>query len=228
VIYKPTNDYVFDRVYDGIRRLALSGDLLPGARLHIDNLAGEFDVSSTPVREALNRLVAEDIIDMEPKAGFFTKHVSEVEIRDLLDINQLLLDWSLDPARERLGGYIPWPRFDVMTSAERSPEPPSAHHLAKVTGELFSHIARQSRNSKVAAYVAHVNDRLHYLRLREYEFIPDAGMELRRLCVLCHEGKFRALRDALRDDHVQQSRRLPQVLKQMVLYPKAGTMENHI
>tara|TARA_R110002073_G_scaffold211794_3_gene372131 strand:+ start:2400 stop:3077 length:678 start_codon:yes stop_codon:yes gene_type:complete len=225
-MYKPTNEYVFERVYVGIKRLAISGELLPGERLHIERLACEFDVSSTPVREVLNRLVAEDIIDMMPKAGFFTKHISEVEIRDLLDLNQLLLDWSLDPARERLGGAAPVPLPDGAASSDVSP----SRQLAKATGDLFSHIALLPGNGKVGAYVAHINDRLHYMRAREYEVIPKATAELHRLCALYRQENFRTLRDELQANHARRLRLLPKILKHMALHPIAvpSAERNHI
>lgn len=71
-----------DRVYTLLRSQIIDLDLLPGARLQIDHLSTEFDVSPTPVREALNRLVAEGLVAAEPYRGF--------RVTDLLDYEELV------------------------------------------------------------------------------------------------------------------------------------------
>ena len=42
-----------DQVYEAIRESIVTGDLIPGYRLVIKNLANEMGVSEIPIREAL-------------------------------------------------------------------------------------------------------------------------------------------------------------------------------
>jgi DNA-binding GntR family transcriptional regulator len=51
-----------DWVYAQIRRSILEMELEPGARLNIDAIATSLQASQTPVREALRRLAAEDLV----------------------------------------------------------------------------------------------------------------------------------------------------------------------
>jgi hypothetical protein len=53
-----------------IRDKILSGDYAPGSALLQDSIAAEFGVSKIPVREALVRLRAEGLIDIEAHRGF--------------------------------------------------------------------------------------------------------------------------------------------------------------
>ena len=58
-----------ERALHALRELILGGDLAPGARLGEVELAERLGVSRTPVREALSRLAAEGIVEIQPNRG---------------------------------------------------------------------------------------------------------------------------------------------------------------
>ena len=55
------------QVFDHLRERIISLDLKPGVQLQRDELAAYFDLSSTPVRDALTRLGEEGLVDIVPK-----------------------------------------------------------------------------------------------------------------------------------------------------------------
>jgi len=58
-----------ERVYATLRDAIVSGELAPGARLRDQELAGSLGVSRTPVREALQRLEDEGLVETSPRAS---------------------------------------------------------------------------------------------------------------------------------------------------------------
>ncbi|WP_319641405.1 GntR family transcriptional regulator [Rhizobium acaciae] len=52
-----TSDVMRDQVYERLGELIRSGQFAPGEEITIRNLAKDFEVSPTPVREALYRLI---------------------------------------------------------------------------------------------------------------------------------------------------------------------------
>lgn len=58
-----------DQVYDDIRDAILGGALRPGQRVKERDVAGQMDVSTTPVKEALRRLEQEGFIVSQPRRG---------------------------------------------------------------------------------------------------------------------------------------------------------------
>jgi DNA-binding GntR family transcriptional regulator len=58
-----------DRVYDGIYRAIVEHRLAPGARLREEELAESFAVSRTVVRQALQRLAQDQIVDLRHNHG---------------------------------------------------------------------------------------------------------------------------------------------------------------
>lgn len=72
-------------VYDKLRAKAIGHEFLPGERLNEVELAREFGVSRTPLREALNRLTTEGFLRSIPGKGFFFRELDPKEIFDLYE-----------------------------------------------------------------------------------------------------------------------------------------------
>jgi hypothetical protein len=74
---------IVDRVYGIIKRLVISFDIKPGHQIHIESLADHLNTSVTPVREALNRLLNEDLIRRHKGRGFQNRDIDKHEIAEL-------------------------------------------------------------------------------------------------------------------------------------------------
>jgi DNA-binding GntR family transcriptional regulator len=76
-----------DLTYETIRDAILDGTLTPGERLFEDDLASWLGVSKTPVKEALARLSAHDLVRIEASRS---TRVSSADDLDLLDTLELI------------------------------------------------------------------------------------------------------------------------------------------
>lgn len=65
-------EQIYGLLRDAIVRLAMA----PGAAISEKALCAEFGVSRTPVREALKRLVDEDLVDVFPHSGTYVSKIS--------------------------------------------------------------------------------------------------------------------------------------------------------
>lgn len=84
-----------EHIYDELRRQIWSGARSPGEKLVIDQLAASFDVSITPVREALRRLQLEGLITDVPFKGTYVAKATETELRELFTIRGVLEGYAL-------------------------------------------------------------------------------------------------------------------------------------
>ncbi|TKG70554.1 GntR family transcriptional regulator [Prauserella endophytica] len=75
-----------EAAYRELRALILSGKFEPGARLQPDALASALSMSPTPVREAIQRLAAEGLVQFVPQKG---AQVVTQSLADMLAIYQL-------------------------------------------------------------------------------------------------------------------------------------------
>ncbi|HEX4883568.1 MAG TPA: GntR family transcriptional regulator [Casimicrobiaceae bacterium] len=74
------------RVAAHLRRRILAGELRPGQRLKLDELAALCEVSHMPVREALRELEGEGVLEVQPHRGATIRGVDARFIRNFYDL----------------------------------------------------------------------------------------------------------------------------------------------
>ncbi len=79
-----------ERVYRALRDQILTGALAPLTRLVEFQLAQQFTVSRTPVREALKRLIAEGLVVDDATRGLIVRDVDPAEVEDIYVIREVL------------------------------------------------------------------------------------------------------------------------------------------
>src|SRR3954453_13803128 len=70
-------------VYIGQRKSSVSGELAPGETLDLDALADKFQVSRMPLRQALLKLQADNLLDLRPHRRPVVAPVSEKGIEEI-------------------------------------------------------------------------------------------------------------------------------------------------
>ncbi len=70
-------------VYQDLRRRVLHGELAPGTRMHLGDLAQSSEVSLGVVREAVTRLASEGLLHATPQSGFRVPTLSAEHLTDL-------------------------------------------------------------------------------------------------------------------------------------------------
>lgn len=83
---KKIKENTTDRAYSILRAKMIDFDFLPGQRINEVDLSKELSVSRAPIREALNRLIGEELVYFEPGKGFFCRKLKKREIAELYEI----------------------------------------------------------------------------------------------------------------------------------------------
>ena len=81
----------------------VAGRLAPGARLIVEELAGKFEVSPMPVREALRQLGAERLLVIHSYRGAIVSELSTNEIREIFLMRELLEGEAARAGARRVG-----------------------------------------------------------------------------------------------------------------------------
>jgi DNA-binding GntR family transcriptional regulator len=84
-----------------LHEAVLNGRFEPGERLRIEELAEEFEISPTPIREALQRLEAAGLVEKIPHCGARVATVSLDDLKDIYDARLLLEPYAIGKAAER-------------------------------------------------------------------------------------------------------------------------------
>ncbi|MBQ4283996.1 MAG: GntR family transcriptional regulator [Lachnospira sp.] len=92
--YLPLRDVVFNT----LRQAILHGEMEPGERLMEIQLAQKLGVSRTPIREAIRKLELEGLVVMIPRKGAEVAHITEKDMRDVLEVRCTLEELAMELA----------------------------------------------------------------------------------------------------------------------------------
>jgi len=79
-----------DQVYGELRKRVLTRGPAPGEKLSLHHLAAELGVSRSPVQHALTRLVAEGLLTVKARHGYFVTPVTAAALSDGYDVRLAL------------------------------------------------------------------------------------------------------------------------------------------
>lgn len=91
-----------DYIVEQIRNAIQNGELKPGQKLRQEELAARFQISSTPVREALRKLEAEGLVKSVPHQGVYVARLSLEELEEHYRLRVLLECYATRLAVEKL------------------------------------------------------------------------------------------------------------------------------
>jgi DNA-binding GntR family transcriptional regulator len=188
--------HVLEPTYRRLKRALMEGIWPGGAKLEAMRLAEDFGVSMTPVRDSLNQLVGEGLVDLTPGEGFRVPPLTEQRLRDLLDVNAVLLE-TANKSNWRL-------------PAEHRTEV-NGHEYADRLASAFSTLAMGSGNRFLAHLVERISERLHPVRSQEAEIFPKPGETLERI-ESSLRGSAAHRSDVLRRYHRQCQENVPRLI----------------
>ncbi len=84
-----------EKAYDYLKAAILSDRLNPGERLAEEHIARELGISRTPIREALQKLASEGLIQPLDTRGFIVSRDSREEVEELFEIRAVLEGYAL-------------------------------------------------------------------------------------------------------------------------------------
>ena len=94
VIEFKNHETLSERVYKSLKKLILSGELKPGQKLSQDWLAKQMKVSRMPVREAIERLRTEGLVESIPYKESRVVNFSYKDIEEIYSVRSLLEAYS--------------------------------------------------------------------------------------------------------------------------------------
>ncbi len=151
-------------VLDYIKGRILSFSLLPGVKISDEEIAKVFGTSRSPVREALNRLVEQGLVEARPHRGFIVKAFKKKDVEDHYILRESLeclavrlairtIDKKKTTALEKLLAKYPL----VMRSYDLV-------RYSKADEEFHDHIALYSENTLLYETLRNLHERIHIIR----------------------------------------------------------------
>jgi DNA-binding GntR family transcriptional regulator len=152
--------HLADAVYAELRRGLLAREFDPGEPLTEHQLSRRFNVSRTPIREALARLESDHLLRVVPKKGAFVRTLSHDEIRELYEIREALEALALRLAAPRLDrGELAG--FEARFRELRARGAGATYTELRPLGEEFHrHLLKRADNRRLIELLEEIRERI--------------------------------------------------------------------
>jgi len=84
------NTLMVDRLYSDIKERIIRGDLKPDEKLSVRKLCEYYGASDTPMKQALNRLVMDRLVDALPRRGMRVKVITKDDIHEAIEARMMI------------------------------------------------------------------------------------------------------------------------------------------
>jgi len=192
------------QAYEALREQILDQTIKPGARLNIDQLTVALGVSSSPIREALARLLSERLVSFEPYIGYSAARIpDDAWFHDMVDFRAMIEGTSAEIGAPRRDPEIlaaMEQAFAEMGSSGLGQHYRKYRRFNDADARFHRAIVASAGNQVTMQVYADVQPHVHYARLylhREVE--EEAAVAAEHLAILdaFRKGDGAAARDAI-------------------------------
>ncbi len=192
-----------ERVYEQLKALIMEGAFRPGERLDPSLLSQTLVSSVTPVRDALNRLTGERLVDTRIRGGFQIPPLDEPSLQDRYAWSSALLSLALRNAP-----------LDLLDTQQIGHGLAGASIAARAA-TLFLILTKATGNSEYMLATQQFNDRMHAIRVMEPEIIQEAAEEIDQLTESAARRDTHGLRRSITLYHRRRHRHAAKIVRAM-------------
>ncbi|MGK5632579.1 GntR family transcriptional regulator [Streptomyces sp. URMC 123] len=163
-----TRNTLRQQIAEALRDEVLAGRLPAGRHVTVKELAEQYGVSATPVREALVDLSAQGLIDMEHHRGFQVHRFTVEDYRGMVEARTLIVEGIFRRADAR-GMRVPAP--EVLTSVRRRADEAQRASRAGDLDILIGYDLRFWRELGSLVGNPYISDLLDRVRVQSWAFV---------------------------------------------------------
>lgn len=178
-----------DRAYEAIKERIITCQFQPGECINEASVSALLGLGRTPVHQAIDRLMLEDMVDVIPRKGVIVKPVILQDVMQMIEVRMVNETQCARLAATRAEqGHIEQ-MSAVLGKARRAIDKQDVHSLMELDREFHLLLASASKNFELAEIIRRLNERS--LRFWFISFTtPDHHHSFQRQ----HEALFEAVR----------------------------------
>ena len=204
-----------DAIARELRRMVITGELQAGSIVSEAHLSDLLGCSRTPLRDALQQLSHQYLIEVPPRRGILIPRLSIVDYQQLCEA-QLLVGSELT---QLAAGRINDQQLDelraVVARQERSNAERDSYSLAELDGEYHILIAEATGNLYFTDFTTLLHSALARFLYRAYESVGSADRSIaehRQIIETLENGDGELARARVREHVIQARQRVLQIL----------------
>jgi DNA-binding GntR family transcriptional regulator len=161
---------ISDRVFARFRKAIVEGEIPPGSKISEPELAREYGVSRGPLREAIGRLEACNLVVRKPNVGARVVSLSVRDLLELYDVREAMESTAARLAAERMSDAEVADLRALLEQQRQQTEVQEGMAYFQREGDLDFHyrIVQGSKNARLIGLLC--NDLYHLVRMYRYQF----------------------------------------------------------
>jgi|EPASupsiteSAE347_1022098.scaffolds.fasta_scaffold02447_3 DNA-binding GntR family transcriptional regulator len=157
--------FLREQVYKNLKSTILNGDLQSKKRLIEEKLAGEMGTSRTPVREAIQKLEKEGLIQKLPRGGYAVSIITDEDIEEVFGIRSVI---------EGYAGYLATSRAtdddikaleEIVQKEEKCLEENNTEEIIRLNTEFHDRLYRAAKSAKLYSIINDLRDYIYRYRI---------------------------------------------------------------
>ena len=170
--FKPVN--TAEKVYIELKRMLFDYEIVPGQKLQCQDLAEKFNVSRTPVKDALNMLSKEGYVELRYNRGYYVAEIGFEEAQSLHDIREALELLSVEKAIVNMNQESLKALREAMRAYTDDVKRGLSRRRLILDANFHLKIAEMSRNNALTEMIRLVFSKIH-LKQRVENLSPQRG-----------------------------------------------------
>lgn len=180
----PVRETISAAVYRQLREAILTARIPMGTRINEIELASDWRISRTPIRDALRRLEAEGLVQGAPGRGMIVPMLSRVDVDELYALRE-----GLEGMAARLAAERGTPQFlahlnTLLKTYGAALKKDDTAQLILIEGALHDAVAQMAQNRRLEQAVQVARLRVHQIHARSLTLKGRAGRTFRELATL--------------------------------------------
>ncbi len=160
-------------VYHELKKMLIGNLIKPGERIYEIEIAEKLEVSRTPVREAINQLVAEGFVENRPRKGVFAAEISKEDLIKMLDVRIALESLAIKLCCEKIQDDEIKELEDILNTLEEKLRNKEFVEASQWDSKLHRYIATMADNKKLTSYINDIQDVFAYTRVHKIKWTDE-------------------------------------------------------
>ncbi|MDR2018442.1 MAG: GntR family transcriptional regulator [Syntrophobacterales bacterium] len=162
----PNKDrFLREQVYRQLKNNVLDGNWEPNTRLVEEKLAADMGTSRTPVREAIQKLEKEGLIQKLPRGGFAVGSVTAEEVEEVFEIRGILETHAAYLAAKRATERDIIALEEIVKHEEEALIKKNMEEIVKFNTLFHDTLYKTARSEKLVKVVNELRDFIHRYRV---------------------------------------------------------------
>jgi DNA-binding GntR family transcriptional regulator len=180
----PARETISTAVYRQLREAILTARLPMGTRINEVELASDWRISRTPIRDALRRLEAEGLVQSAPGRGMIVPVLARADVDELYTMREGLEGMAARLAAERATPQFLAQLNTLLKMYGAALKKDDTAQLLLVDGALHDAIAQIAQNRRLEEAIHVARLRLYQIHARSFALRGRAGRTFREMATL--------------------------------------------